>query len=350
MSSQSPDDEIPTHHQVTQLDGLRIVKIDPDHVAANNEKSNDFYNSNFHSIEECPNIALTSEEPTNFSLWLPLIAKSRGITDIQTITVNMKQCRLLLDASRASILTKVMNRVLKDEIDDEIKPAFERLRIPEEGLFMRTDACSPKDGVGGCKPLKTVDEILLRIVTSGRILSAVEKAIASAEVCVKDTRQTKWNDEIMACVQERATEKLFSFYFLTFDENMSTQREFRCFCAPGQGRVVAVSQYNWYKPWLWADRKDEKQVELVKAIVKEVEKIYRTIEAYSANLGQLGQQLLRQGLVFDVSFQEDSTSASLVELTIFGSRSGCWSCLFHWLKDEDLLYGKRQEIEVRIVA
>lgn len=42
-----------------------------------------------------------------------------------------------------------------------------------------------------------------------------------------------------------------------------------------------------------------------------------------------------------------------MELNSFGSRSGCGSCLHHWLRDEETLYGsgkgdKIEEVDVKI--
>jgi hypothetical protein len=33
-------------------------------------------------------------------------------------------------------------------------------------------------------------------------------------------------------------------------------------------------------------------------------------------------------------------SVSLIDLNSFGARSGCGCCLFHWLIDMDILYGR----------
>ena len=67
-------------------------------------------------------------------------------------------------------------------------------------------------------------------------------------------------------------------------------------------------------------------------------------------------KLLRsQGFTFDVAFKEQEKCCALIELNTFGSRSGCGSCLYHWLRDEDLLYGRgpkgengETEVEFRI--
>jgi hypothetical protein len=42
----------------------------------------------------------------------------------------------------------------------------------------------------------------------------------------------------------------------------------------------------------------------------------------------------------------------LIELNSFGTRSGCGSCLFHWLRDGDILYskgtGNGKKVEFRV--
>jgi hypothetical protein len=64
--------------------------------------------------------------------------------------------------------------------------------------------------------------------------------------------------------------------------------------------------------------------------------------------------LLQQGFSFDVMFDGESGNIKLIELNSFGARSGCGSCLCHWLRDWNVLYGKHKdggegvEVEFRI--
>jgi hypothetical protein len=69
-------------------------------------------------------------------------------------------------------------------LDDNVKPALEKLVFPPSGLFLRLDACSRKDGVQSGKgtALFSVDEILLRVTTSARAMSAVRKLVAEEGV------------------------------------------------------------------------------------------------------------------------------------------------------------------------
>lgn len=67
-------------------------------------------------------------------------------------------------------------------------------------------------------------------------------------------------------------------------------------------------------------------------------------EVKSGRGGEMELLLLRQGLSFDVFYDEDSKQCSLVESNVFGPRSGLGSCLFHWIRDMDVLYGRDKEL------
>jgi len=67
---------------------------------------------------------------------------------------------------------------------------------------------------------------------------------------------------------------------------------------------------------------------------------------------EMDKLLLEQGFTFDVMYAEDTGECKLIELNSFGARSGCGSCLFHWLSDEVVLYGEKVdgEVEFRIAV
>jgi hypothetical protein len=98
----------------------------------------------------------------------------------------------------------------------ELALTFKTLTSPPEGLFLRLDACSPKDGVRGISPLTNAEEILLRITTSHRATNS-----------------------ILRCLEKDEDIELF---FLPFDETMKTDKEYRVFCAPRGGKIIVASQ------------------------------------------------------------------------------------------------------------
>ncbi|CZR66002.1 uncharacterized protein PAC_15902 [Phialocephala subalpina] len=309
---------------------LKLVKIDSALVAANEEN----YNSNFHTEAEAPGEFIPTEVPQSFERWLPLIVRSQNIPleRVQTITLTNAQAQLIIDASRSSLHTRELSRIYAEELE-ELASLFQSLLFPAQGLFLRLDACSPKDGVRGVSPLKTTKDIVLRLTTSHRATNS-----------------------ILRCMERGEEVYLF---FLPFDEHMRTEKEYRVFCAPPDGRVTCISQYRWHKPNLFAAHSEDD----IAAIMEDIKKAalaYHNEILVGLNIGRDGEMdrlLLEQGFTFDIMFDEGSGECKLIELNSFGARSGCGSCLFHWLADWDVLYGKTKaegaeanEIELRITT
>jgi hypothetical protein len=296
---------------------MRLIKINHEDV---DPESGVTHNSNFHSEEEAKHLTIPTEGPTSFGHWLPLIAASQAIPSnlIQTITLTASQGRLLIAASQSSLHTREPNRMLEEELTSDIGPALKTLVFPPEGLFLRLDACSPKDGVDGRKPLRDLKQILLRLTTSHRAMNAIIRLLDM------DTPIT--------------------LYFLPFNIEMNTALEYRVFCPPSSAEVAAISQYKWHTQSIFHDRSDDEIVQIAKTVMEEVRRIHANI--MGCPLEERVAKLLRsQGFTFDVMFREKTQSCALIELNTFGSRSGCGSCLFHWLRDEDVLYGRRPKNE-----
>lgn len=300
----------------TAIPTMGLVKIPAAIVAAHEEN----YNSNFHTSTEAPGQAIPSEAPQSFKRWLPLIAASQNIplSQIQTIALTKTQARLILEAAQSSLHTREPNRIYVEELA-ELALVFATLIPPEGGLFLRLDACSPKDGVRGTSPLRYAEDIVLRLATSHRAVNSIR-----------------------ACLESDEEVELF---FLPFDGKMSTDKEYIVFCAPPDGRITAVSQYKWHKPNLFAERSDEEIERLMQMVMDGIQDAHQRIleEVKSGVGGEMDRLLLRQGFTFDVMFDEESGNVKLIELNSFGARSGCGSCLFHWLRDWDILYGKDKD-------
>ncbi|PVH89552.1 hypothetical protein DL98DRAFT_579343 [Cadophora sp. DSE1049] len=294
---------------------MKLVKIRSGDV----DSDPDAYNSTFHTEVEAPGLPIPSETPQSFIRWLPLVIRSQAIpsTSIQHITLTPPQTQLILDASQASLHTREFNRIYAEELVD-LTSAFESLSFPPEGFFLRLDECSPKDGVKGTAPLKSAEQIILRLTTSHRATNAM-------------IRQKDKNGGFVELV------------FLPHNAKMDIAKEFRVFCAPPDGRITVVSQYKWHKPSFLSSKAPGGIDEIIKVIMKEILRIHDEImaEVEQGGGGTLDKLLLEQGFTFDVMFDEESQSCALIELNSFGARSGCGSCLFHWLRDMDVLYGRR---------
>ncbi|KPM36915.1 hypothetical protein AK830_g9659 [Neonectria ditissima] len=306
---------------------MKLVRINYTDVAADcqNTPSSKF-NTCFHSIDEI-DLPRPSEAPYSFARWLPLILRTRNLdaAAVQTVCLSPSQAKLLVDAAAGSIITGELNRAYKEDIHEEIVPALSALHFPAEGLFMRLDGCSPKDGrrrVPGRLSLHSIDDILLCLTTSQRARNDMLKSLESHSATVEIT-------------------------FLPFDDRMASKREYRVYCSPGKGAITAVSQYCWHKPWAYSGLKTEAMSMVVDTIWEGIKGIHQQILADLDANSELDNLLLKQGYSFDVFYDEESETSELVELNVFGARSGCGSCLFHWIQDLALLYGDEQEVEFR---
>ncbi|KAI0490284.1 hypothetical protein F4859DRAFT_2893 [Xylaria cf. heliscus] len=314
---------------------VRLVNVDHLEVLADIERQSSSrahpndparaFNSSFHTECEAPDLPTRpSEKPYSFKRWLPLILRSRGLasSDAQVVTLSRAQARLLLQVADASIPCGAINRMYREEIDEEIVPRFESLTFPPEGLFMRLDACSAKDGVQkipGNSPLRSVKETLLLLLTSYRARNALIDVIEGDKT-------------------------VFEIFFTPWNGRMRTEREYRVFCPPFHSadslRISAISQYKWHRQWCYAFASEEVRKQAVEKIVEGIDKIRKQIAAELDADNEMDGLLMRQGLTFDVFFDEERDLVQLVELNVFGIRSACGSCLFQWIKDRETLEGR----------
>ena len=304
---------------------MQLIKISSADVEANPSS----YNSTFHTALEFPSLVAPSELPTFYSRFLALICHFQDIppTAVQTLALTPSQSRLLLDASKASLHTGEPNRLLVEELETEIHPLLSTLKLPPQGLFVRLDDCSPKDGVRGISPLQTVEQIILRITTSHRATNCITRALENGNEGVK-------------------------LFFMPFNPDMNTANEYRVFCPPPPCGIAAISQYKWHKASPFASLPTDTLEQIARRIEEEVRRIHQEIlETVELRKGKEGDEtdelLLKQGFSFDVMWDgggdvDGKGRCKLIEPNTFGARSGCGCCLFHWVKDVDVLYGRKE--------
>jgi hypothetical protein len=265
---------------------MKLVKIDSKRVIEEEARQEKTWNSYFHTAEETPGLINPIEAPYSFARWLPLIARSQNISNslIQTFVLTCSQARDLLEASKSSLITGELSRTCREDLEDNITPSLSTLRFPPEGLFLRLDACSTKYGVqtGKGTALHSADEILLRITTSARAMSAIRRAI-------EDEKASSIN-----------------LFFLPHNPRMKSKREYRVFCPPPTGAIAAVSQYKWHQPSMFSERSSDELDEILARIMKGIRKLHGEIleEAQSERGDELDELLLRQGFSFDVFYDE----------------------------------------------
>ncbi|KAI0860820.1 hypothetical protein F4860DRAFT_477804 [Xylaria cubensis] len=272
------------------------------------------FNTSFHTEREAPDLPTRpSEKPYSFKRWLPLILRSRGLasSDAQIVTLSLAQARLLLEVADASIPSGEINRIYREDIDEEIMPAFKSLIFP------------------GNSALRSINDILLLLLTSLRARNALFDAV-------------------------EGDSKAFELFFIPWNGRMRSEREYRVFCPPFSStdslRVSAISQYRWHKQWLFYLASDEVRKQAVEKIVEGINVIRKQIATELHAKDEMDALLMQQGLTFDVFFDEERDMVQLIELNVFGARSACGSCLFQWIRDRKTLegHGEPQDVEFRV--
>lgn len=76
----------------------------------------------------------------------------------------------------------------------------------------------------------------------------------------------------------------------------------------------------------------------MESIVAGAKEPHRVTRADLDSRRHMDDLLLKQGFSFDVFYDEEHDKCELVELNVFGIRSGCGSCLFHWVVDRARRY------------
>lgn len=329
----------------TRFRAVRITKIDLNRVKQDchdNGVNTKHFNTSFHPIEDIPSshpecfdlTQVPSEKPYRFGRWVDLIARQHNLekNSFWVIRLTRPQAKHLLDAMSVSIVTRELSHVHKDHFKKWLNPSLSVISFGKDGIFVRLNDCSPEDGVqarANDPSIRTIRELLLRLTTSDRTRTAITQELA--------------------CMTQR-----IDLFCLPFDSRFSTENEYRVFCCAVTGRITGVSQYQWHKPWIYADVLREEKCKIVDSIIKGIKSVHKTIlvellskKKKDEKNGAEVEAFLSQGFTFDVAYDPTPNSPSsqnegsdflLVNLNAFGPRSACGSCLFHWIADADQLH------------
>lgn len=292
------------------------------------------YNTSFHTREEItavlPNIHHPDPEEQPWMLlrpWLLLILKSQGISpeSVHEISLPGPFLTILFSTIRVGLY---LGRVNKDDINDLVSwfPTTTTngcdivALLQRQKFFARLDTCSLKDAIIGLGPITVICDICTRLATSARATKGL-----------RDLREGKPGYPS-------------SLFLFPWRDEVRTEQEYRVFCPPGT-RIVAISQYRWHQPWYHRDVPTDEQVEIAEKLVHGCEELYDQILKHA---GDERDEVTENGFVFDVVENPQTYEVQLLELNCFGAMTGCGACLFHWIKDADMLYGLREGVEVRV--
>ncbi len=174
--------------------------------------------------------------------------------------------------------------------------------------FVRTDSCSLKYGMHGNKPYNRLNKIIESMVTT-----------ISSHKCFDET------------------DTYCNVYFLKWNDELVMNKEFRIFVYNNDITVMSIQDI--YKTNEWTNNMDD---DTMKQIIKMI------YEYFHENIRDKMSYLSEY--VMDLALVGDTNDLYFIEPNVFGKNYPSGSALFHWVNDEDLLYGKKDYIEYRHVC
>ncbi|KAF7502557.1 hypothetical protein GJ744_005496 [Endocarpon pusillum] len=290
---------------------MRITQLQLDHVRKNVQMFNSGPHPSDALLTTMPLLGIQAPPDTSlthYGFWYPCILGSqhRDRRDVKTVGLTPSYARLLIDASTSARIT---GQVPETHRLDLLEPGlfnqiFQRPACPKDGYFLRFDTASVKDTVNAHRGgVKSPIEVIERLVTSQRAVKAIDQ-------CLVETRP-------------------ISIYFVPFDRTFDPRNDQRRWTERGRHRPSH---------------------EFMSFLLQRVQHLHHHILDYAKMWDpEIAQGLRDQGFVFHVRYLA-GIDVQLIGLTEFGIASRCGSALFHWLTDAELLYGGRDEVEMRVVA
>lgn len=223
-------------------------------------------------------------------------------------------------------------RTFDDTLEDmsslpKAKETFKTLFTNDNAWSMRLTDISPKDSPTRM-PVRSLRQLLTILSTSSRAQWELENRIRN-------------NEEI-------------NLYLRPWDEGMGKGVEFRVFVPPppppthhAAFHISAISQYSWHKP-LPPLGNMTVVGHLANLALDGAHKVLEDIVRTAAEAKTI-EGLTEWGLSFDVVVKADGR-VQFVEANPFGVASETGSCLFHWIGDAAVLYGKNSCVEVRVLV
>lgn len=167
---------------------------------------------------------------------------------------------------------------------------------------------------------------------------------------LRDQRVTSW----LALAKYNI--KSTTIYLSDFDPSFAIKNEYRVFV--WRGKVTGISQYRWFPT-------DETEYHTEESARRIGEDILCFMEGNDGLLSRLNDHSRkkqgRQDLSINTPEHENGITlvadvvhtegcVYLVEINLFGGETGCGSSLFHWKRDEPVLYGDGKNVVCRFLA
>lgn len=264
------------------------------------------YNSNNHWIDSImPDDYKETNEKTNSEFWLPKF-KDKYVV----VTFSSSEVALLKSMMDLCRLKNEISLIHKEDIDDIVKKYAGIDELLKEGKFVRTENVSLKYGKNGIGPYTNLFKVIESILTSP--------------------------DGHCPLYPTSTSLKLYILPWISINKF----REFRVFVC--NNKLTAISQQHLYE-----------SNELLKSLDEE-HKMCTIIQWIDIIVGYFNDVIKStithvSSYVYDFAILDDN-SPYFIEINPFGKEYSSGSSLFHWILDEDELYGKTDFIYFRYTS
>jgi len=332
---------------------LSIEFVDAEEYDVMKDRYNSCFHSDMHHVGQCEYDGVDTwlEGARSFMKQSPWgqVKLSGGCIDEVKEIGNLAQ----VDASRLSRAVK--NSLYLPSLISSIDECISQHRNKEVNssvatspIFCRLNECSMKQSTNyKVRPFSDGAEILDGLLRDRRIISWLGM---TKKYNIKST----------------------TIYLSDFDSSFATKNEYRVFV--WKGKVTGISQYRWFPT-------DETEYHTEENARRISEDILYFLEGKDGLLSQLlkdqkSKKRARHGLSGNPSVQVAEASqleeeldgdeknelvlvadvvytegrVYLVEINLFGGETGCGSSLFHWKRDEPVLYGDGKSVVCRFLA
>lgn len=282
---------------------IKITKVPIDDVIIQDKK---MYNTNNFWVTEKKDRPLDYVEKqrrTHTSEWIDKFHSD----DYKKITLDNTDLKWMKEAFKIGQITGEFPKMYSEYLDDTCNKYSNYDFCNGKGSwFIRTDSCSLKYGIHGNKPYNRLNKIIESMVTT-----------ISSHKCFDET------------------DTYCNIYFLKWIPELDISKEFRIFVYNND--ITAISIQDIYKINEWAKNMDD---DTIKNIIKII------YEYFHENIRD--KMLYLSEYVMDLALLDDN-KPYFIEPNVFGKNYPAGSALFHWVIDEDLLYGTKDYIEYRYI-
>lgn len=275
------------------------------------------YNSNNHHDVQPPDYWEKVSE-TNTRHWIKQFHKS-----YLTVEIDLSKNKWIFEANNVGSLLKRVSPLYEEDLNDlaDSLGVNSTLPVTNKGYFVRSEHVSLKGGIHGVGPYTSFKQILESIITARAGHSPLEENSPHSEDALHSEDRT---------TAKSATIKL---YLLPWVEIF---QEFRVFVY--KGRITAISQQNLYRENNYLKNRGDPEKIITGWCDLICDYFSKTVK----------DKIHINSYCIDFAILQDG-SPYFIEINPFGKEYASGSALFHWLHDEDILYGKEDKIHVRYV-